>query len=274
VISDDEGEGKSMADPATGTVSRVIALLACLAAGEHDGTLTSIAQRVNLPPSTAHRLLHLLTELGIVRYDDKQRRYAIGSELYRIAGLVSRKMRITELALPALEQIVAECNETAVLSVYVPEEETMMFTELVDSRQPLRYSIPLFVHFPLEWGASGRVLLAYLPSEVRDRVVARAVAAPGTGQPLDPAELDYDLSRVREQGYAVSRGQKFAGAVGLAAPVFNARHHIVAGLCVTVPDVRYRPESEHKVVWLLRRHARELSRALGDTEPYPGRESA
>lgn len=263
-----------MADPARGTVSRVIALLACLADGEHDGSLTSIAQRVNLPPSTAHRLLHLLTEMGIVHYDEKQRRYAIGWELFRIAGLVSRKLRITELARPALEQIVAECNETAVLSLYVPEQEVMMFAELVDSRQPLRYSIPLYVHFPLEWGASGRVMLAYLPSDVRDRLVAQAAAAPGTGQPLDPAELDYDLGRIREQGYAMSRGQKFAGAVGIAAPVFDSRHRVVAGLCVTVPDVRYRLEGEHKVVWLLRRHARELSRALGDTEPYPGRESA
>ena len=77
------------------------------------------------------------------------------------------------------------------------------------------------------------------------------------------AELAAELRRVRHRGYAVSYGQRIAGAVGIFAPVFDAQGQVVASLGYTIPDQRFERGQLPRLSAAARTHADRLSAALG-----------
>jgi DNA-binding IclR family transcriptional regulator len=205
---------------------------------EHDeATLKELSTALSLAPSTCHRLLKLLGRNGFIESDPTRRRYRVGRELFRIAGFLQSKFNVREFSLPFLRQVVASCNETCILSIYVPSESKMFFAEKADSSRLLRYQLQMNMPMSMFWGASGRAILAFLDKEEVDRIYAMEGPAPATGEPL-PARrvMEKQIMAIRRRGYDISYGQKVAGAVGISAPVFGVEGKVIGSLGITVPE--------------------------------------
>jgi DNA-binding IclR family transcriptional regulator len=250
-------------DDALGTVARAVTLMRALAEAPSDESIKSLAAKLRLPASTVHRLLHLLIDQGIAEQVDRHA-YRTGTEFYRLGALVSGKTRIADIALPFMREVVKRCDEHCMLCLYLPAERKVMVAETVSSSHPLRYVRDKFMPTPIAWGATGRSILAHLsPAEIR-AAHERAGQSPATGQAL-PRYKDFakELETIRRLGYAHTFGQKIPGAVGLGAPVFGRNGTVVASLCVTVPQIRYRAARTRAITGVLIEQANRLSRALG-----------
>ncbi len=247
--------------PSSGTVARVALLLRVLAESEGDSTLSEISARMRLPASTTHRLLNLLQEQGFV---DRglANTYRPGLEFLRVGGLVASRAELPEVAQEFMQAVVDACDETCVLSVYIPRSRCAMIAKVIYGSHPLRYEATLFQPSSLAWGATGKGILAFLPPDVIDDVIAHEGPSPADGKAIRRLPLERDLAEVRRKGYAHTRGQKIKGAVGMSAPVFNASG-VVAALCITIPDSRFQPEMEAKLSRILIRQAERFSHALG-----------
>src|SRR5262249_2152775 len=155
------------------------------------------------------------------------------------------KYDVRSVARGFLQRVVEACDETCVLCLYLPTEQQMIFAEKIDSSQLLRYQLPMNTLLPLLWGASGLAILAFLPKEDIDVLYSRTGRAPASGE-MRPSRkvLNAELSLIRERGYAVSHGQKIAGAVGINSPVFDAGGSVIGSFGVTVPEQRIVPAQE------------------------------
>src|SRR3974390_2871495 len=98
-----------MADE-TGTVARTLQLLCCLGEQEH-WRISALAQRLDLPRSTVHRLLNLCRAQGCVETDGHGD-YRPGLSLYRLAGRLSFQMPLRRILLPLLTEFTKALNET------------------------------------------------------------------------------------------------------------------------------------------------------------------
>jgi len=67
------------------------------------------------------------------------------------------------------------------------------------------------------------------------------------GQPMSREALIAELRRVRQQGYAVSLGERMLGIVAVAAPVMDAKGITIAALSVAGAADRL---TSKKVDWL------------------------
>lgn len=250
-------------DPTTtGTVARVAALLRVLAETEGQTTLTDLATRMKLPPSTTHRLLNLLLEQGFVERGQGNRTYRPGMEFLRVAGLVSSRVQLTSIA-PAFMQVVVDASdETCVLSTYLPNSQSATIVAVIYGSHPLRYQATVYEPHSLAWGATGLGILAFLPEAVAEAIIAREGPSPATGAPLNVDQLQETLARIRDNGYALTCGQKIEGAVGMSAPVFDS-NGVVAALCLTLPESRFDNAMEESLALLLKTQAARLSTALG-----------
>jgi DNA-binding IclR family transcriptional regulator len=249
----------------TGTVSRAIAVLREVAEAEGDVQIKRLAERLALPPSTVHRLLELLAREGMIERDAEARTYRAGREFFRLASLLAGKRPIRGYAIPILEEAMHECNETAYLCLYLPEETKMTFAASCESPHPLGYRIRKETPLSLLTGASGRSMLAFLPREVVDRALAVESADPVVRRAVSSRQaLDEDLEQIRARGYAVSRGQRIPGAVGIFAPAFDAHGGVVGSIGYTIPEPRYDPSMLPALAAAACRHAAALSAALGD----------
>ncbi len=247
-----------------GTVTRVVKLLACVAEADGDVSIKSLCQSLDLPASTVHRLLGLLTKDGIIERAATRARYGPGPEFVRIGSLVAAKVRIADLARPVMRALADESDETCVLLQYLPNSRKVMALHAEYSSHPLRYQIDMFQPHSLLWGATGRSVLAFLSEPEIEAAIRDNDRSPATGKSLPArAVLMKELKEIRERGYAITHGQKIAGAVGLAAPLFNSENAAIGSLSVTVPNARFSQKGQSRLAELLIRAAGSLNRTLG-----------
>ncbi len=246
-----------------GTVQRVIEVLRFFAE-RGETTLKELSSALSLAPSTCHRLLDLMSRQGLIEQDSQHRRYRVGMELFRISALVQSREDIRSIARSLLRELADTCDETSMLSIYLPVEGKIFFAERADSSRMLRYQLPMNVPLSALWGASGRAILAFLDSETVDRIHSSEGRAPASGEALPSRRaLEKDLAVIRENGYGITRGQKIPGAVGIGAPVFGADGKVVASLGVTVPESRIKESDCSRLGSAVRAIAHRLSQAIG-----------
>lgn len=249
--------------PATGTVARAVAVLRIVAESDGGTQIKRVSAALNLPASTVHRLLDLLSREGMVERDEDAPTYRVGRELLQLAARVVSEHPLQSTARPYLDQAVAAVNETAYFCVYLPREHRLSFATFAESTHPLGYRIRTNEPQSLLTGASGRSILAWLAA---DELAAVLVSEPGP----DTRDLGQDLATIRDRGYAVSFGQRITGAVGIFAPVFAANGRVTGSLGFTIPEHRYQAARETEFTRCARKLAAELSASLG----FQARDSA
>jgi len=247
----------------SGTVARAVAVLRAVAESDDGTQIKRISAELGLPASTVHRLLELLMREGMVERDEEAPTYRAGREFLRLSSVVASRHPLQAIAAPLLEQAVGSMNETAYLCLYLPRERRLTFASHVESTHPLGYRVRSHEPQTLLTGASGRSILAFLPPDELAAVLARE----GLAGHLDLAQ---DLAAIRARGYALSFGQRIAGAVGIFAPVFGAGGRVTGSLGFTIPEQRFEPAREAEFAREACRLAAELSAGLG----YRARESA
>jgi len=250
-------------DASSGTVSRALQLLAVIADAGGQVTVKQVSEHMRLAPSTAHRLLQLLRKEGFVDAVPEGRRYAIGSQFYRVAARVVAAVSPCDLARPVIGAIADAFSETVLFGIYLPAQHALSFAARADGAQKLKYDIAMNEPLSLVWGASGKAILAFLPADVIRMILSIEGPSPATGEPLpsDPA-LEAEFALIREKGYAVSDGEKLPDARGIAAPVFGPRG-VVGCICLTSPKARM-PHGEIDAIGeAIAARAAALSREMG-----------
>ncbi len=245
----------------TGTVHRVLRILSSFSEQER-WALSELARSLNLPRASAHRLLRLCMSQGYVD-QDSEGLYTPGLELYRLAGKLAADMPINRLAEPIVEQLCNATQETALMALLLPGELRMFFSHIASPKHPMRYAIEANRSYSLAWGASGRAILALLTAEEIDTVIRRAEPSPLDGRPLDEQELRASLATIRRQGWALTNGQRSAGAFGVAVPIYGANGKVCADVTLTIPDFRFSTHDLGGLLELLRNAAAEITRRLG-----------
>jgi len=140
----------------------------------------------------------------------------------------------------------------------------MMFAEALETSDPLRYAIQLNTWVPVHAGASGRSIMAFLPDDEIERILADGSFGPITERTIvDARALRASLADARARGFVVSHGERILDAVGIGAPVYDAREQVVGSVCVTMPEFRFRDHDEEELGQLVVGTAQRISIGLG-----------
>jgi DNA-binding IclR family transcriptional regulator len=227
-----------------------------------------LAAAMNIAPSSAHRILLALSEAGFVRRDGKTQRYALGNEFLRLSHLAIAKAPLRQAGAEAMRRLVESCDESALLGIYDDARQEMIYAASIDSKHSSQRAIQLNKWIPVRTGASGLAILAFLKeAEARSIVQRLALLAPGGPGRADPEGLATELATVRRQGYAFTRCEWIAGAVGLAAPVFGSHGKVLGDVCLTIPAQRLGDGSKDRLVDALRCCVSEIAKTIGSTTP-------
>lgn len=229
-----------------------------------------LANELGMAVSTTHRALASLQSVGVLRQDPGSGLYEVDLELLRLAHQVLEAFPLTRIAHPFLTELSEQTGETSLLVQYDPGRRQLMFSSQVEGTQPLRYVVPLHSWVPIHQGASGLAVFAFLNVDERERLLNKLDAAQAhDDKPRDRASrlqsLRAEFDRIRERGYAISFGQRIAGAVGVSAPVFQAGDEVIGAAMLTIPEARFVEEHAEDMGALVRKCAAGISDALGAT---------
>ena len=237
-------------------------LLWMVDAAETSWGLREIAKGVAMHPSTLYRVLSHLQAGGFVQQDPETNRYSLGLGFLRLAWKVADRDSLRELALPWLKELGDATEETALLALYDPSRHEMMFAATVDSPHPIRQVRQIAEWLPVTAGATGIAILAFLSEAEQRAILARPLPAITAQTTTDRAALTEVLAQVRQRGYALTRGERTPGAVGVGAPIFGPTERVIGSVGITLPEQRFRPEDERQQAERVLNAAREITEHL------------
>jgi IclR family transcriptional regulator, acetate operon repressor len=196
------------------TVSKTLRTLLLLAA--HDSLrVTDLSRELGVAVSTAHRLLHIMGLHGFVEQDTESRRYRLGAAARKL-GRRPVGRDLVAAAHPHLHRLSTELGET--VNLVGLDGSEALFLDGVESRQLVRVATRTGARIPAYETAGGKALLARLPFAVVRGLYSDGLARATRFTVPDLAELEHDLARTRERGYALNLGEHMPEvcAIGLA----------------------------------------------------------
>jgi DNA-binding IclR family transcriptional regulator len=215
----------------SGSIARAVSVLDCISQDFH--SLTDIAGNCKLGKSTVHRVLKLLEQSGFVIQDAMNRRYYLGPLITRLASNpVTTHEFLIMCANQEMKQLAAMSEETVVLDILIGVQHFSLYE--IPSRYDLRVTQSMRMSGTLQAGASARVLLSLL----NDRQLKAALGSIGVTRADIKERLLARVKEIRRQGYDVSYGERFTGAMCVSAPVKN--YYLPVALSVVGPESRLR----------------------------------
>jgi DNA-binding IclR family transcriptional regulator len=217
------------------SLHKAVAVLDGFSRAEPSMTLGAIAQRLDLPKATAHRLLAALRDAGLVVQDGTRDRYRLGLKLVALGNVVLSDLALFHVAGPHAERLVNQSGETAHLCAF--DGFNVMS---IDRRemQPARNELVTIEREPPHCTSTGKAILAFQPGAVVDRVIAEGLEA-FTGNTITTAEaLREDLDQTRGRGYALDLEERQYGIRCVGAPIRGPDGAVIGAISATGPAER------------------------------------
>jgi IclR family transcriptional regulator, KDG regulon repressor len=248
------------------TVRKAFVLLESLARDGGPRRVSEVAHEAGLTESSACRLLATLVELGYALRDDRTGLYSPTLKLWSVAhALVGRTDELHTLAQPVLDALTAHTGESSALGVF--DDGYCVYLAKSDGAGAIRAVARIGARLPATATGFGKAIVAWRP-ELLAAAVAR-VQRFTERTLMARAEIELDLQRARERGYAITRGELFPDTCAIGVPVFDATGLPVAGIALWGPESAILGEREALLAHDAIEAARTLSTRLGYVEANP-----
>ena len=194
-------------------------------------TLTEVATATGLPRPTARRVLLTLRQLGYVRSGPAG--YSLTPRVLELGMSYVESMGLWDVARPHMEALVARTGEST--SVAQLDGPDIVYVSRVAVPKLIALSVTIGTRFPALQTSLGKVLLAALPDDEVDAVLAEPSRS-GVHPRWSPTRQERValLRQVRAQGWSLTDEQLAPGIRSVAAPLRDGTGTVVAAVNVTV----------------------------------------
>lgn len=243
------------------SVGKAIRLIDQLSEVKRPLSLQELSQYTEMPKSTVHGLLAPLREAGYIE-QTADGKYRLGMRLFELGSVVSASWNILSVARVHMQNIALQTGQSVQLSTI--DKSELLILDCADTNRSLRVVTEVGDRLPLHSTASGKALLAFLPT-AQTKALLRAAGMPSlTPHTLSSVEdMEAALINVREQGYAVEDGENRIGLRAASSPIFDASGDPKYAIGVIGMFRRTSEEDFLNAAALVRDAARAISRELG-----------
>jgi DNA-binding IclR family transcriptional regulator len=246
------------------TLEKALDLLFSFQPDAPEQSLFQISRRLRFPPSTTRRLLKTMMLRRLVQQDPITKLYRLGPGVFYLASVAKEGLDVRRIALPVMERLRDVTGENTTL--HELRDGRRVCVEKVESKQVLRDTILIGDQFPAHCGASGKVLLAHLPTDTIAKYLdsAKPLAALTSRTITDPQKLSAELNRIKRRGFAFSCGERVMdGLCAISAPIFDYDGKVRYSLTITLTPFRLRAKGREKLAQLVQKSAEEISVRFG-----------
>jgi DNA-binding IclR family transcriptional regulator len=249
----------------TQLLARAVSLILYLRERDEAVTVGELAAALEIPINTVYRLVRTLELGGLV--DRSHRPYvSLGLRLMDLGQAKQRQVasELTPVALPVLEALTGSTGETSLLLMPTGARAICIFA--VEPSRAIRLSYQPGRVLPLYAGASGKVMLPWVSSQLVETAVAQGEGQVlAGGRRLTASSLKAELKAIRASGYCVTHDELDAGASAVAAPVFIRGGQIFASVSVAGPRSGFTDDRLPELIETVVAAAGEIGRGLAET---------
>jgi IclR family acetate operon transcriptional repressor len=250
------------------SLTRGLSILECLAKAEGGLTLTDIGQRLQLPPSTAHRLLTTLEKMGYVYQAGDLGLWYVGLQAFAVGSSFLAGRDWVAQSHGYMRRLMEQSGETANLAILDGTEA--VFIDQVQCREMMRTIVRLGSRVPLHASGVGKAIFAALPDEQIDailkvkglpRITENTITAPET--------MWASLRVIRQRGWSFDDEEHAVGTRCVASPIYDEHAEMLGAISVAGPSSRL-PDARIKQLGPVVAHvAEDITRRIGGKWPHP-----
>jgi len=225
-------------------------------------TLKEIIDFTGMTRSRAMRLTGTLVSKGYLLYESKRNHFRLGSRVMILGKVFEAHNTLVSISRPILRDLVRMTGELASLYVIDGLERVALARE--KSSHKISYTVTEGQRMELYAGAAGKVLLAFAPSEIPEKVLSKGFLKKLTPMTIsDPEHLARELEAIRRKGYGVSHGERVSDVWSVAAPIFDRDGTVCCSIGITGPIYRIPERVQPNYIEMVVKKSIELSRLLG-----------
>jgi IclR family KDG regulon transcriptional repressor len=244
------------------SVSRSLRILEAMGRSDNPQSLAEITDAVQLPKTTVHRLLETLQCEGYVEQNPITRQFLLSSKILGLAASFLGRLDVRELARPILMELWQQSQETVHLGLL--DNGEVLYVEKLESPHTIRMYSEIGRRAPLHCTGLGKALLANLPTEEIEQIVARRGLQRYTENTLvDQISLLEEIATIRSRGVAFDNEEHEKSVRCVAAPVFDAQGQVIAAISIAGPAFRMTAERQQDLEPYVVKAAQRISRRLG-----------
>lgn len=229
-------------------------------------SLSELALRTGMAPSTAHRLLRTMQQHGLICFDEATQNWMVGVEAMRIGSSFIRRTGVVEAGREVMHKLMETTGETA--NMAISDKGDVVFISQVETHEAIRAFFRTGARGPMHASGIGKALLAELDRSEVERILQKKGLPSFTPSTITSAEaLFAELELIRARGWAIDNEERNTGMRCLAAPIYNEWGEAIAGISISGPSVRITDQELAEFGVTVKRAAAEITLAIGGIAP-------
>ena len=225
-----------------------------------DKPLTSayLAEDLDLPKATVHRIAQQLEDEGLLQREPDGKRFVGGKRLRRLATSIMTNSVMTGSRHMILQGLSQDINETCNLTALDGNE--LIYLDRIESNWPYRIYLPIGSHLPLHCTAAGKLLLANMKPAWRQRYLKAVSLEKFTSKTLlDIDQLRSQLKVIADNEVGYDTGEYIDGMIAVAVPVKNEAGDVLYSIAVHAPNARVSLDDLKQHLPAMREAAKRIS---------------
>ncbi len=191
-----------------------------------------LAKRLDLPVSTAHRILSALKDNGFVDQNSNDRKYRLSYFFMTIGSGISRSDSLIMAARPEMEKLSSQLDRNVILAAAVGNEVVGVTAVNTAAEQP--YYANIGHRYPMYKTAAGKVFMSEMSSSELENIMLYTKQKYPDFTDEKAADLKQELAWIRQNGYAVLDGGLIRHFRAAAAPIYDQDRRIAGALLISL----------------------------------------
>lgn len=193
------------------------------------------------PKTSVYRMLQSLEEMEFLEKGPDSK-YRLGIIFLKFGHLVSSRLDIRKIAYPIMQELHEDVGEA--INLIVRQGDEAIYIEKIDTNQKVRLYTAIGRRSPLYAGACARVILSFLPdSEIQTYLESAELKSFAKGTITDKDELIKTIRQAQQDGYTISYSELEDHTAAIAAPIFDHKGDVIAGISIAGIEVNYKNEN-------------------------------
>lgn len=249
---------------ATSTIERALDVLEAIGTSPQGVTFAEIARKVQLPRTTAYRMLSGLIQRNLVRRESTRRAYRLGFGALQLSRESHPAPALVAAANIELNYLRAITGETT--SLWVRDGLEVIALERTGGAHRSHNDTHVGQGRLLHVTAAGKALLAAMRTGERNPLLARLPMTPFTPNSATSREqVEAMIATVKAQGYAIDDEESRLGARCVAAVIRDMQGVVRGALSLSGATVRFTPERMARFGTELTEAAQRIGERLAGT---------
>jgi IclR family acetate operon transcriptional repressor len=250
------------------SLTRGFSILEALAKSGGGLTLTDVAHRVQLPPSTTHRFLSTLEKRGYVYQAGDLGLWYVGLQAFTVGTTFLANRDFVAQSHASMHRLMEQAGETANLAILDGTEA--VFIAQVQCHEMMRTLVKLGSRVPLHASGVGKALFAALADEQIDAILkVRGLPRITENTIVVPETMWAALRVIRQRGYSFDDEEHARSTRCVGAAIYDEHAEPLGAISIAGPSTRLADERIRQLGPIVAHIAEALTRHLGGRWPHP-----